>query len=159
MLYWASTFNFHTVCWGAVGCGWGTTSVYFGITYVCFIPTVRLVFAVGLQHQHRFFYFCKKNTFIMTQAKFSKTLCRTNIDKVGNVPHSTFSSVALWCPLDSNLNKHAEGHSITNEACTSLAGDHSVTTEVCTTLVRVWVIWRFGSSLELYAWFTTKWLH
>ena len=36
--YWGSKWNLHTVCWSAVGCEWGTTSVYFGITYVCFIP-------------------------------------------------------------------------------------------------------------------------
>ena len=26
--------NLHTVCWGVVGCEWGETSAYFGITYV-----------------------------------------------------------------------------------------------------------------------------
>ena len=37
------------------GCEWRTTSVYFGITYVCFIPRILPVFAVGPQCQHRFF--------------------------------------------------------------------------------------------------------
>ena len=37
--YWGSKWNLHTVCCNSVvGCEWGTTSVYFGITYVCFIP-------------------------------------------------------------------------------------------------------------------------
>ena len=30
-----------------------------------------------------------------------------------------FSSVAVWCPLRSNLCKHAGDHSVTTEACTS----------------------------------------
>ena len=44
--YWGSKWNLHTVCWSAVGCEWGTSSVYFGITYVCFIPSRLPVFAV-----------------------------------------------------------------------------------------------------------------
>ena len=47
--YWGSKWNLHTVCWSAVGCEWGTTSVYFGITYVCFIPSRLPVFAVEPQ--------------------------------------------------------------------------------------------------------------
>ena len=48
-----------------------------------------------------------------------------------------FPLVGLWCPLGSNLCKRAGGHSMTTEACTSLA-------QVC-------VVWRSGSSLELSA--------
>ena len=44
--YWGSKWNLHTVCWGAVGCEWDTTSVYFGITYVCLIPSRLPVIAV-----------------------------------------------------------------------------------------------------------------
>ena len=44
--YWGSKWNLHTVCWSAVGCEWGTTSVYFGITYVCFVPSRLPVCAV-----------------------------------------------------------------------------------------------------------------
>ena len=43
--YWGSKWNLHTDCLSAVGCEWGTTSVYFGITYVCFIPSRLAVFA------------------------------------------------------------------------------------------------------------------
>ena len=49
----------------------------------------------------------------------------------------------------SYLSKHAGGHSMTTEACTSLTGGHWVPTEVCTSLARVCVVWRSGSSLEL----------
>ena len=49
----------------------------------------------------------------------------------------------------SNLSKHAGGHSMTIEACTSFADGHSVSTEACTSLARVCVVWRSGSSLEL----------
>ena len=56
-----SKWNLHTVCWSAVGCEWGTTSVYFGITYVCFIPSRLPVFAVEPQYLLQyFFYFCQK---------------------------------------------------------------------------------------------------
>ena len=59
--YWGSKWNLHTVCWSAVGCEWGTTSVYFGITYVCFIPSRLPVFAVEPQYLFQdFFYFCQK---------------------------------------------------------------------------------------------------
>ena len=59
ILYWGSKWNLYTVCWGEVGCELGTTYVYFGITYVCFIPSRRPTFAVEPQYQHRyFFYFC-----------------------------------------------------------------------------------------------------
>ena len=47
--YWGSKWNLHTDCWSAVGCEWGTTSVYFGITCVCFIPSRLPVFAVEPQ--------------------------------------------------------------------------------------------------------------
>ena len=47
-LHWMSSCIFHTHFWGAVGCEWGTTSVYFGITYVC---AVLSVLAVGPQYQ------------------------------------------------------------------------------------------------------------
>ena len=44
ILHWGCKWNLHTVFWDAVGCDWGTTSVYFGITYVCFILSSLLVF-------------------------------------------------------------------------------------------------------------------
>ena len=58
--YWGSKWNLHTVCWDAVGCEWGTTSVYFGITYVCFIPSRLPVFAVEHQYRHQDFLFLSK---------------------------------------------------------------------------------------------------
>ena len=60
--------------------------------------------------------------------------------------------VFFSCPLissGSNLSKHAGGHSVTTEACTSLADGHSVATEACTSLACVREVWRSGSSLEL----------
>ena len=60
ILYWGSKWNLHTVCWGEVDCERGTTSVYFGITYVCFIPSRLHVFAVEPQYQHRYFLFSNK---------------------------------------------------------------------------------------------------
>ena len=58
ILYWGSKWNLHTVCWDAVGFEWGTTSVYFGITYVCFIPCTLPLFAVEPQYLlHDFLFF------------------------------------------------------------------------------------------------------
>ena len=61
--YWGSKWNLHTVCWSAVGCEWGTTSVYFGITYVCFIPTRLPVFPVEPQYLLQDFLFLSKVSF------------------------------------------------------------------------------------------------
>ena len=61
--YWGSKWNLHTVCWSAVGCEWGTTSVYFGITYVCFIPRRLPVFAVEPQYLLQDFLFLSKVSF------------------------------------------------------------------------------------------------
>ena len=60
---WGSKWNLHTVCWNAVGCVWGTTSVYFGITYVCFIPSRLPVFAVEPQYLLQDFLFLSKVSF------------------------------------------------------------------------------------------------
>ena len=57
MLYWRSRCNFHTVSWGAVGCEWATTSVYFEITYVvCFIPYISWVCRCAPVHTSYFSY-------------------------------------------------------------------------------------------------------
>ena len=61
--HWGSKWNLHTVCWDAVGCKWGTTSVYFGITYVCFIPSGLPVFGVEPQYRHQDFIFLWKVSF------------------------------------------------------------------------------------------------
>ena len=61
--YWGSKWNLHTVCWDVVVCEWGTTSVYFGITYVCFIPSRLSVFAVEPQYRHQDLLFLKKVSF------------------------------------------------------------------------------------------------
>ena len=72
--YLGSKWNLHTVCWGAVDCEWGTTSVYFGITYVCFIPSRIPVFAVEPRYRHQDFYFFK-STIWRTHTKSSKNSC------------------------------------------------------------------------------------
>ena len=58
--YWGSKWNLHTVCWSVVGCEWGTTFVYLGITYVCFIPSRLPVFAVEPQYLLQYFLFLPK---------------------------------------------------------------------------------------------------
>ena len=61
--YWGSKWNLHTVCWSGVGCEWGTTSVYFGITYVCFVSSRLPVFAVEPQYLLQDFLFLSKVSF------------------------------------------------------------------------------------------------
>ena len=55
-------------------CGWlwwGTTAVYFGITYVCFIPSRLPVFAVEPQYLLQYF-FCQKYQLNYTHKIFKK---------------------------------------------------------------------------------------
>ena len=73
--YWGSKWNLYTVCWSAVGYEWGTTSVYFGITYVCFIPTRLLVFAVELQYLLQYFLFLSKVSFELHIQNRQKISC------------------------------------------------------------------------------------
>ena len=86
---WGSKWNFHTVCWDVVGCEWGTTFVYFGITYVCFIPSRLPVFAVEPQYWHQDFLFLSKVSFegdiknlqkISCWFKILNGVCRNNIE-------------------------------------------------------------------------------
>ena len=60
ILYWRSRCIFHTVWWGVVVCEWATTSVYFEISYGCFIPRILPVFAIRPHYPHRFHYLCQK---------------------------------------------------------------------------------------------------
>ena len=131
MLYWRSKCNFHTACWGAVGCEWRTTYVYFGVTYVYFILRIFPgFFAVWSQCQHRFLLFMSKNHWKDTSNFFVKNPCRfkTWIGFIGQILIKLemslirgFLQLPLSYPLGSNLCKHAGGHSVTTESCTSLA--------------------------------------
>ena len=73
--YWGSKWNLHTVCWSAVGCKWGTTSVYVGITYVCFIPSRLPVFAVEPQYLLQYFLFLSKVSFELHIQNLQKISC------------------------------------------------------------------------------------
>ena len=73
--YWGSKWNLHTVCWSVVGCEWGTTSVYFGITYVCFIPSRLPVFAVEPQYLLQYFLFLSKVSFELHIQNLQKNSC------------------------------------------------------------------------------------
>ena len=73
--YWGSKWNLHTVFWSAVGCEWGTTSVYFGITYVCFIPSRLPVFAVLAPVPTSIFFIFVKSIIWITHTKSSKMSC------------------------------------------------------------------------------------
>ena len=73
--YWGSKWNLHTVCWSAIGCEWGTTSVYFGITYVCFIPSRLPVFAVEPQYLVQYVLFLSKVSFELHIKNLQKISC------------------------------------------------------------------------------------
>ena len=73
--YWGSKWNLHTVCWSAVGCEWGTTSVYFGITYVSFIPSRLPVFAVEPQYLLQYFLLLSKVSFELHIQNLQKISC------------------------------------------------------------------------------------
>ena len=73
--YWGSKWNLHTVCWSAVDCEWGTTSVYFGITYVCFIPSRLPVFDVEPQYLLQDFLFLSKVSFEGHKQNLKKNSC------------------------------------------------------------------------------------
>ena len=60
ILYWGSRRIFHTVCWCATGCEWGTTFVNFGITYVCFDPIILPLLAMGPSTNIYYFCLCQK---------------------------------------------------------------------------------------------------
>ena len=62
-LDWGSKWICLTVCWSAVDSEWGTTSVYFWITYVCFLPSGLPAFAAEPHYQHRFYLFLSKVSF------------------------------------------------------------------------------------------------
>ena len=68
--HWGSKWNLHRVCWSAVCCEWGTTSVYFGITNVCFIPSRFLSVLLSPSANIKIFYFCQK--YHLKNAKSSK---------------------------------------------------------------------------------------
>ena len=73
--YWGSKWNLHTVCWSAVGCEWATTSVYFGITYICFIPSRLPFFAVEPQYLLQYFLFLSKVSFESHMQNLQKNSC------------------------------------------------------------------------------------
>ena len=73
--YWGSKWNLHTVCWSVVGCEWGTTFVYLGITYVCFIPSRLPVFAVEPQYLLQYFLFLPKVSFELHIQNRQKISC------------------------------------------------------------------------------------
>ena len=109
--YWRSKGNLHTVCWSADGCEWGTTSVYFGITYVCFIPSRLPVFAVEPQYLLHYFLFLPKVSFELHIQNLQKTSCWFKIwmGFVGPI------LIKLWtCSI---WGFHAGDHSVTTEAC------------------------------------------
>ena len=73
--YWGSKLNLHTVCWSEVGCEWGTTSVYFGITYFCFIPGRLPVFDAEPQYLLQYFLFLSKVSFELHIQNLQKISC------------------------------------------------------------------------------------
>ena len=95
--YWGSKWNLHTVCWSEVGCEWGTTSVYFGITYVCFIPSRLPVFAVEPQYLLQYFLLLSKVSFELHIQNLQKISCwfKTWMGFVGPILIKLWTS-SIW---------------------------------------------------------------
>ena len=142
ILYWGSKWIVITVCRGAFGCEWGTISVYFGITYVWFVPIRFPVFAVEPQYQYQIVLFLPKASFGRHTQNLKKNPCRFKtwmgfvgqiLIKLGTSSIWGFLLLPVWC----NLCKHAGGHSVTTEACTP-----SHPTCLCLCGIEVWkLIW------------------
>ena len=116
--YWGSEWNLHTVCWSAVGCEWGTTFVYFGITYVCFIPSRLPVFAVEPQYLLQYFLFLLQNLQkIPCWFKIWMGFVGPILIKLWTSSIWGFLSLPLWRSPGNCLCKHAGDHSVTTEAC------------------------------------------
>ena len=142
--------NFHTVCWDAVGCEWGATSIYFGITYVCFISIRIPVLTLGPQYQHCIFLFLSKVPFEgYTQSlKNIHVGCRfkTWMGFVGQIsnwellPFEVFFS----CPFDALLGVTYANMLVVTQWPLKRA-------PFLTSPAGVFVVWRSESSLELSA--------
>ena len=139
MLYWRSRCDLHTVCWDAVGWEWGTTSVYFGIIYVCYIASILPVFAVGPHYQHWLFSFMSKISF-----KGQKH----NLRKIPYMFKTWMGYVIqILIKLETSFI-----HGFLQLAIDVISGATcAVTNEACNTFSGVCVLCRWGSSLELSA--------
>ena len=124
--YWGSKWNLHTVCLSAVGCEWGTTSVYFWITYVCFIPGRLPVFAVEPQYLLQDFLFLSKVSFeghiqnlqnISFWFKIWMGFVGPKLIKLWTSSIWGFLPLPLWWAHGNCLCKHAGHHSVTTGAC------------------------------------------
>ena len=100
-------------------------------------------------HQHRFLLIYVQNVIWRINKIFKKLhvglkikydllkICPTKHSQVGTSSIRSFLQLPIWFHLGCNLCKHAGGHSVTIEACTSFTG-------VC-------VVWRSWSSMEPFA--------
>ena len=147
--YWGSKWNVHTVCRDAVGCGWGTTSVYFRITYVCFIPSRLPVFAVEPRYRLQYFLLSKESFEGHTQ-NLQKKSCQFKI-WIGvcgqywlwsceRLPFEVFFS----CLCDGILGVTYADMLVTTQWPLKRAGQ-------LTSIVWVFVVWRPESLMELPA--------
>ena len=146
VLYRGSKWIFHTVCWDAVGCECGTTSVYFRITHVCFIPSTRPVTAVEPQYQHHFFV---QTIISRAHTKSSKNSCRfkTLMGFVAQILIKLGTSSIwgfLWLPFDVLLGVTYANMLVATQWPLKRAPHHTSLAWVC-------VVWRSKSSLELSA--------
>ena len=127
MWYWMSKCIFHTVCWGAIDCEWGTKSIYFEILFVYFITMILLLSLLWGPSTDFFFNFCPK-FYVKDTNKIFKNPCRFRtwigfiVQILIKLETSFIQGLLMWplCrPLGSDLTC---GHSVTTEVCTSLAG-------------------------------------
>ena len=123
ILYRGSRWILITACLGAVGCEWGTTPVYFGVIYVCFVPRILPVFVVGPKYQHPFFLFMSRISFEGHKQILQKIPCRfkTWMGLVGQIliklktsfirgflqlPFEALLGQTCWWPLSDHWSVH-----------------------------------------------------
>ena len=70
--YWGSKWNLHTVCWSAVGCEWGTTSVYFGLLMFALSLVDFLSLLLRTSTYFSIFHLCRKYHLNYTYKIFKK---------------------------------------------------------------------------------------
>ena len=126
-------------------CEWGTTSVYFGITYVCFIPNRLPVFAVEPQYRHRDFLFLLKLSFEGHIQNLQKISCWFKIwmgfvgpilTKLGTSSIWGFLWLPVWWPF--------------RQTCWWPLSDHC-SVQITSPHLSGFVVWRPESLMELSA--------
>ena len=127
MFYWGFRCSFYIVSWGAVGCKWGQPLFTLGLHM--FALSLEYFLSLPCNPSSYIDFFGQKYHFEVLKKIPQHISCRfdTRIEFVGQILVKLemsfirgFLQLLLWCPLGSNLSKHADGHSLTTKGCRSV---------------------------------------